>query len=98
MAAMDYNLITATDIKQLEKTGISASEVCTQIAFLKNGVLPVKLNRPCRAGDGIVVISDAEKTNLIARHEETAARGRFMKFVPASGAASRMFVQWQSAL
>jgi hypothetical protein len=56
------------------------------------------LNRPATAGDGIVVIPAAEQAELVALHDAAAGRGRFMKFVPASGAASRMFINWQIVL
>ena len=35
---------------------------------------------------------------MVALHDAVALRERFMKFVPASGAASRMFIHWQNAL
>ena len=91
-------LLTATDIKQLQEAGLSAEQVLRQIALLKSGLPPLRLDRPATAGDGIVIIPAAEHRRLVALHEAAAAAGRFMKFVPASGAASRMFINWQSIL
>jgi hypothetical protein len=47
--------------------------------------------RPCQLGDGIRVLRPAEEPWLLARFAAAAAAGRLSKFVPASGAASRMF-------
>ncbi|HXU44636.1 MAG TPA: DUF4301 family protein, partial [Thermoanaerobaculia bacterium] len=47
--------------------------------------------RPCRPDDGIRRIAEGEIPELVERAEDAAARGRIAKFVPASGAASRMF-------
>jgi len=51
----------------------------------------VELARPCTVGDGIVRLTAEEIPELHALQEEAAAASRFQKFVPASGAASRMF-------
>lgn len=95
---MTENLITAADLNQLINEGILPDQVRTQIGLLKSGLPPLRLNRPASPGDGIVIISGAEQEKLIARHDAAAGRGRFMKFIPASGAASRMFTNWQSVL
>jgi hypothetical protein len=49
------------------------------------------LERPCTIGDGIVVLDQENVDELIGIYEGAASMGRSMKFVPASGAASRMF-------
>lgn len=95
---MKRNLLTEADLRQLEAAGISPDKARTQIGFLRKGVKPVRLNRPCTVGDGIVVIDGEEQGKLVALHDEAARAGRVMKFVPASGAASRMFTHWHSAL
>ncbi|MFH1488818.1 MAG: DUF4301 family protein, partial [Pseudomonadota bacterium] len=95
---MADDLITAADLKQLKKVGISPDQVRTQIALLKSGLPPLRLHRPATAGDGIVIIAATEQAKLASLHDDAAGRGRFMKFVPASGAASRMFINWQGVL
>ncbi len=47
--------------------------------------------RPCRPGDGIRTLADAEQPALLAHYDAAARRGRAGKLVPASGAATRMF-------
>ena len=47
--------------------------------------------RPCRPGDGIRSLSLADQDDLLSHFDAAARRGRIGKFVPASGAATRMF-------
>jgi len=95
---MEGNLLATEDLRQIEEAGISLEQVGAQINFLKKGVKPLKLNRPCAKGDGIVILPKREQAKMAALHDASCRTGRFMKFVPASGAASRMFVHWHSAL
>lgn len=83
------SLFHKKDIRQMAGHGISESQVLEQLETLKRGIPPVKLHRPCTIGDGITDIEDIEKGSRI--FSDAVAAGRVMKFVPASGAASRMF-------
>lgn len=78
------------DIIQMKALGTTEENVRRQVETLRKGTFYLKLNRPCTVGDGIRVISEEETPELIRLHEEAAKFGRFLKFVPASGAASRM--------
>lgn len=49
------------------------------------------LERACTIGDGILRIPRPEQERLVALSDDSRAAGRWMRFVPASGAASRMF-------
>jgi hypothetical protein len=89
---------SAEDRKQITAHGLNVEEVERQIKIFLRGVPPVRLNRPARAGDGIVVIPETERQNLLAAYEEARRTRRLMKFVPASGAASRMFREWYRGL
>jgi hypothetical protein len=88
-------IFTEADVKQIEKEGLTREKVLAQIDLFKRGVRPVKLNRPCTVNDGIVTLSKEELTKMVALYEEELGMGRnVLKFVPASGAASRMFKDW----
>ncbi|MBW2595073.1 MAG: DUF4301 family protein [Deltaproteobacteria bacterium] len=91
---MPENLFTESDLKIIEKEGLTAEEASSQLEILCDGMTPLKLDRPCSIGDGIVVIPDSDREVLISIHNQAAAKGRMTKFVPASGAASRMFRSW----
>ena len=79
------------DLQQMKALGITEEKVRTQIAFFKQGGFFQKLIRPCTPGDGIIKISESETQEMLKKHQEGAYKGRLLKFVPASGAASRMF-------
>jgi len=79
------------DIAQMQQQGITEGEIRRQIALFSEPPPPARLVRPCTIGDGIVRLSPEVHPRLLARWEEAAADGRLSKFVPASGAASRMF-------
>jgi hypothetical protein len=79
------------DQAQLADLGISAAEVERQLQIFTAPPPAIVLDRPCTVGDGIDVLGDAERRTALQAHAEAAAEGRLRKFVPASGAATRMF-------
>lgn len=79
------------DQAQLQSKGIAPDKVNEQIATFKKGIPFVKLLRPATKNDGIIAFSKAEQKKLIARFKGAIPQLNVMKFVPASGAASRMF-------
>jgi hypothetical protein len=79
------------ELDQLAALGIPPAEAERQLALLAHPPAPVVLDRPCTPGDGIVAIGAAEGSDLLKLHAEVAERGRVSVFVPASGAATRMF-------
>jgi hypothetical protein len=89
---------TDKDRKRIAAEGLTAGEVERQLSLFRRGVSPVRLNRPCRAGDGIAVLGAAEQRERIEVYEAALQTKRFVKFVPASGAASRMFKEWYRCL
>lgn len=90
--------LSPADIKQIHSEGLSMERVMDQIALFVRGVSHIELNRPCTVHDGIEIIPPEDEEKLIARYDQAAAAGRCLKFVPASGAASRMFKEWFRAL
>jgi hypothetical protein len=82
--------LSPADLAQLKAAGITPAQVRRQIALFRRATHYQELHRPCTIGDGIHRIPKAEARSLILLQEEAAEAGRFLKFVPASGAASRM--------
>lgn len=78
--------------------GLSIEAVEAQIKLFESGVKIPKLEKPCTVNDGIVKINPAEIDDLLNLHSLAASESRLMKFVPASGAASRMFQKLLSVL
>ena len=85
-------MLSVKDIEQVEKKGISPSEIERQIEIFKRGVPYLKLLRPATIGDGIVRLND-EKIEEASAFYLSKLKNNLqpVKFVPASGAASRMF-------
>jgi len=88
---LDQEIFTPQDISQIEQRGLRPEEVLSQLERFKRGFPHAKLNRPCTLGDGIISLGEADIQRLSALYREAALSGRAMKFVPASGAATRMF-------
>ena len=84
-------ILSQGDLAYLKTLGISKTQVLRQVALFRKAGQHRELDRPCTVGNGIHRISPAEARSLIPIQEEAAGAGRFQKFVPASGAASRMF-------
>jgi hypothetical protein len=81
----------AADLEQLQRAGIDPGEADRQLALLRSPTPFAKLDRPCTAGDGIKRIPGPEMEDLIRTYGKAADAGRCGRFVPASGAATRMF-------
>ncbi len=83
--------LSQKDLEQLEKMGISKQKVANQIETFKIGIPFVQLEKAAIVGDGILRFSDGEEAELVQYFEEARGKLDLLKFVPASGAASRMF-------
>jgi hypothetical protein len=83
--------LTTRDLEQLSSLGIPLEELGSQLAHFASPPAALSLLRPCRASDGVKILSEGEQEAALAAWAKASAAGRFSKFVPASGAASRMF-------
>ena len=79
------------DLQQIALKEITQNKVAEQIEMFEEGIPYVFLERPAVIGDGIVRIEEAEETTLVERFNTERDKLNLLKFVPASGAASRMF-------
>jgi hypothetical protein len=86
--------LSEEDLRAIRERGIAEGEVRRQLEIFRKGVSPIRLDRPATVGDGIVRVPPGEYDELTALHDRAAGDGRMLKFVPASGAASRMFRDW----
>jgi hypothetical protein len=86
------------DLSQLSERGIPIPEAERQLQFLARPAAWATLVKPCTVGDGIEQLPPARVESLLARHAEVVKAGRVSAFVPASGAASRMFKDLAAAL
>jgi hypothetical protein len=79
------------DLAQLTERGIAPAEAERQLALLARPAGHAELVRPCTIDDGIECLDEARVEALLERHAKAAMVGRVSAFVPASGAATRMF-------
>jgi hypothetical protein len=82
---------TAEDLKQLEALDIEPAQAARQLDWLRSGQRDVKLERCCTVDDGITQLQPETHAYLNRAFDSAVAAGRLRRFVPASGAASRMF-------
>ena len=80
------------DLNQIKARGISEQQIEHQLEQIKNGFPFLKLEAAAAIGKGIMAPTDDEVKNYEQAWNEYKAEGhKIVKFVPASGAASRMF-------
>ncbi|MBQ0786717.1 MAG: DUF4301 family protein [Oceanihabitans sp.] len=82
---------TEKDIQQIKSKNLTAKKVNAQIQLFKTGVPFVNLKDAANIGNGILKFSETEKKEAIAFFEKKRNHKTMLKFVPASGAATRMF-------
>ncbi len=83
--------LSEQDLRQLDSLGITQAEVLRQIAQFENPPACRRLERPCTLNDGIRVLTDEQVASYAKAFDHEARQRHVLKFVPASGAASRMF-------
>lgn len=82
-------MLLKEDKEQLQTLGISEEIVLDQVERFKEGFQSIDLDEPAQIESGIVRLSDEEKVRFIEIYDQADAE--VIKFVPASGAATRMF-------
>ncbi|MCK5824396.1 MAG: DUF4301 family protein [Ichthyobacteriaceae bacterium] len=84
-------MLKEKDLKLIDLKGISKTEIEEQINNFKNGFPFAQLDRPAVKGDGILVVDGEEEDYFYDLYTNSKNDLNITKFVPASGAASRMF-------
>lgn len=86
------SMLSEKDLQQLAAKGISPEKLEHQLEEFKTGFPFLKLEGPAAIGKGIIAPSAEEVKKYVSIwNEYKGERRRIVKFVPASGAASRMF-------
>ena len=86
---MSIAMFTQTDLEQLEKHGITVKEAELQIDNFRKSFPFMLITEPAKIGNGIIRLESDEVDDLIDIYK--GFDGPRVKFVPASGAATRMF-------
>ena len=90
-------MFTKEDIRQIEQRGTSVHAVQEQVERFKKGFPWMKIVAPATPERGILVLDEAA-VEAAGKYYESAQINGKCKFVPASGAASRMFKDLFSGL
>lgn len=83
--------ISSADFVQIYNHGISFEKILQQLQIFKSGILKSNLISPAIITNGILSLSEAEFEEKAAFFDLQKENLKLKKFVPASGAASRMF-------
>jgi len=83
--------LTDNDLEQIAGKGIAKEKVRNQIEIFKDGIPFVNLVNAAIVGEGISKFTGLEQRSLINTFDQRKEKLSLLKFVPASGAASRMF-------
>ncbi len=85
-------MLTNQDLRQISEKGISEEKLNNQLEQFKTGFPFLKLEAAAAIGKGICAPKADEQQQFINAWNDYKAEGhKVVKFVPASGAASRMF-------
>lgn len=84
-------MFTDEDLRQFEERGSTLATIEKQVENFKNGFPFLKVVKAATIGDGIIRLSENGIAPYIAKYDQEVSQKKIVKFVPASGAASRMF-------
>ncbi len=85
-------MLSQEDLAYIEERGMDAAQVEAQLKRFTTGFPYLKIKDAARQEHGITVLTPEEEEKAIARWQKFLSDGGDVcKFVPASGAASRMF-------
>lgn len=79
------------DLVQFKELGISIEKIKDLLDHFVNGFEYMSLDRPAIVGDGIVAMGRKNGQQMVDLYDHHTHHLDIVKFVPASGAASRMF-------
>ena len=85
-------MLNEKDLQQLENKGITADKLEAQIKRFENGFPQLRIHSVATVGNGIMRLNEKDINHYIKLWRQSQQDGvTIEKFVPASGAASRMF-------
>ena len=84
-------MFTQQDIEQLTQQDIAMKDAERQCDTVRNNSRFVEVVRPAISNDGILTLDENRVRQVVSGYEQEISREKIVKFVPASGAASRMF-------
>ncbi|KGO91454.1 DUF4301 family protein [Flavobacterium subsaxonicum] len=83
--------LSITDFVQIYKRNITLEKIGSQVNIFKNGIDKINLERPAVISDGVFMLDKETAQQCAAYFDSKKDLYKLKKFVPASGAATRMF-------
>lgn len=83
--------LTEKDLAQLQEQEIPLKNIEQQMRFFEQGIAPIVLVAPATIGAGIEALTQDQAIKYVAIYQKKKKGKDILKFVPASGAATRMF-------
>jgi hypothetical protein len=84
-------MLSQKDLQQIQDHGISLQTIYKQLETFSLGIPPADIVTAASVGNGIEVIPEDQHQKLIDLYENSRNKLDIVKFVPASGSATRMF-------
>lgn len=84
-------MLTKKDLRQIKEHGLKVDTVVKQLETFQRGIPPAHIVTAASVGNGIEVIQKNDQNKLVDLYEKEKESLEVVKFVPASGAATRMF-------
>lgn len=91
-------LFTDRDLTQIQQRGSQIADIETQISYFQQGFPFLTVQAAATIGNGIIQLEESAMHALVESFDREAGKKKLLKFVPASGAASRMFKSLFAAL
>jgi Domain of unknown function (DUF4301) len=91
-------MFSEKNINQIQSRGSSIEKVEKQIQYFVEGFPFMPLYKAATIGDGLIQLTDSKASDYANLFNEKSVGLKIVKFVPASGAASRMFKSLFSAM
>jgi len=82
---------TPADFADIHQRAINIDNIKQQLSIFKNGIMKVALRKPAVYNDGIFELEETEAFKYADLFDSKKESLKLTKFVPASGAATRMF-------
>lgn len=85
------SMLTEKDLVQIQSFGAPIETIQQQLTNFQNGFPFLGVAKAATIGDGILKLSEEQIATYVTKFDEESRSKTILKFVPASGAASRMF-------
>ena len=83
--------LSEQDFEHIKQHEVSLENIKTQLAIFKKGIAKMELIEPATIGKGILKLTKADFIEKAVFFDKHKSNLKLLKFVPASGAATRMF-------